>query len=97
MSLRGRAFMFTCQHGFEEVFEYLKSLDYSYLLIGGFEQGETQQGEDIKHNHSYIDFGKTIRLAKIQKYLKNFGHITVMHHHDSDYAAICSSNTSNKA
>lgn len=86
MPLQGRAVLFTCQHGFEEAFSYLKGLNYSYLLIGGYEQGETQMGEDRKHNHSYIDFGKQIKLARIQKYLRNFGDFTVMHHHDSDYA-----------
>lgn len=86
MPLKGRAVLFTCQHGFDEAFEYLKGLKYTYLLIGGYEQGETQIGEDVKHNHTYIDFGKQVCLTKIQKYLRNFGDFTVMHHHDSDYA-----------
>lgn len=84
--LKGRAVLITVQHGFNEVFEYLKGLEYAYLLIGGYEQGETQIGEDKKHCHIYIDFGKQKGLTKIYKYVQQFGSFDVMHHHDSDFA-----------
>lgn len=84
--LKGRAALITAQHGFEELFDYLKGLEYAYLLIGGYEQGETQMGEDKKHCHIYIDFGKQKGLTKIYKYVQQFGSFDVMHHHDSDFA-----------
>lgn len=84
--LKGRAALITVQHGFNEVFEYLKGLEYAYLLIGGYEQGETQIGEDKKHCHIYIDFGKQKGLTKIYKYIQQFGSFDVMHHHDSNFA-----------
>lgn len=84
--LKGRAALITIHHGFEEVFEYLKGLQYAYLLIGGYEQGETQMGEDKKHCHIYIDFGKQRGLTKIWKYIQQFGDFEIMHHHDSDFA-----------
>lgn len=86
MQLKGRAALITAQHGFEELFDYLKGLEYAYLLIGGYEQGETQMGEDKKHCHIYIDFGKQRGLTKIQKYVQQFGSFDIMHHHDSDFA-----------
>lgn len=76
--LRGKAFLFTCHNNHEAAIEALKNIKYNYLLIGGYEQGETQ-AEEKKHFHAFVQFDKIIGLKRILTKLNKFGHLDIIH------------------
>lgn len=81
-----RAFMFTCHHGFDFVFSYLKKVKHiEYLLIGGYERGEKQK-EEAQHNHSYLQFDRPRNIKRIFNDLDHYGHMDFCQYYGSSYA-----------
>lgn len=66
----------------ENMIEYLKSLNYKYIIIGGYEIGE-KSSENL-HFHCFIDFGKRIKLKNIQKQIKGNGDFRICNFGDSE-------------
>lgn len=76
--IKGRYANIEINSNYDEFKDWLKSLPYEYLIIGGFEEGphhmyNPEKYPVNKHYHAFIDFGKQVGQSRYRKKVASHG------------------------